>query len=428
MVPFVHSLRSTHPLYFLPLSLHNSSPPFSTFYANVFDLFQEGYPIHAQMGLAGTWFTLDRAQSQALNTCACPIWGQTVGCCNQAQSWCAGLAWSIEGGGGYWRSTFPKNHATWRMVASSACYHSYANTLDWNPTEEGCSLMNVVQLSNRLLLPPDGVSFSSQEGLVGYGWLDTPLGKTSAGDGRNFWTLVFDTETFSGPVVYILPEFYAQREPGSNVPYMPDPANGATGLQMGENAAEVQLVPAFKGAAGQAWRLPRMRMPMSGGRAVLSMGQRAYKRSDVGDKVEAALGAGVLNTSDLMSAGLSNKPACAGGGAPPCVQDAMFTVNAGEQRAYKMGVFNTSMVGEDVVWALQVDGCDEATEACWLPQYLTDAMEPLPEASAPADLKAARFPEKTTANPPHPAFDASSQSQASRYVYAEVFESVVNRR
>ena len=174
-----------------------------TLYANVFNLFQEGYPLHAQMGLAATWYTLDRAQGQAVGTCACPKWGAQVGCCNQVQSWCTGLAWSIEGGGGYWRDTFPKRHATWRLGATSACYNSYARTLDWDPTAGACAQMNVVQLSNRMLLPPDGVSLS-EEGLLGYGWLDTPMGKTDAEDGRNFWTLVFDAENFAGPVLYIL--------------------------------------------------------------------------------------------------------------------------------------------------------------------------------------------------------------------------------
>lgn len=64
-----------------------------TFYANVFDLFQEGYPINAQMGLAGTWYTLPREQGQEANTCACPKWGEEIQCCNQEQSWCTQMAW-----------------------------------------------------------------------------------------------------------------------------------------------------------------------------------------------------------------------------------------------------------------------------------------------------------------------------------------------
>jgi hypothetical protein len=45
----------------------------------------------------------------------------------------------------------------------------------------------------------------------------TPLGKTNATDARNFWTLIFDTETFSGPLGYYLPEFFAGRDRSADV-------------------------------------------------------------------------------------------------------------------------------------------------------------------------------------------------------------------
>lgn len=219
-----------------------------------------------------------------------------------------------------------------------------------------------------MLLPPDGASFM-QEGLVGYGWLATPFGKTSAGDGRNFWTLVFDTENFSGPALYILPEFFAQREPGQSVPPIPD-LGTCKALQMGPQASEVQMVPTFKAATGE-WRLPRMRFPQaarggSRGRTVLSMGHRAYHRADVADKLEAAIASGNSNYANtLMVQGVSSRPQCSDGSRPPCIADAAFTVNAGEQKTYKMGVFNTSMVGEDVVWSLQHDGCGAGEDFCW---------------------------------------------------------------
>ena len=62
-----------------------------------------------------------------------------------------------------------------------------------------------------MLLQPNGVSFA-KDGMVGVGYVRTPLGKTSAADGRNFWTLVFDTDNFAGPLGYVLPEFYAGRD------------------------------------------------------------------------------------------------------------------------------------------------------------------------------------------------------------------------
>jgi len=91
------------------------------------------------------------------------------------------------------------------------------------------------------------------------------MGKTTAEDGRNFWTLVFDTGAFKGPVLYVIPEFYAEREPDQQVAYIPDLGNGATGLQMGESSAEVQMVPTFQTSNGSgSWRLPRTRFPKNG--------------------------------------------------------------------------------------------------------------------------------------------------------------------
>jgi hypothetical protein len=146
------------------------------------------------------------------------------------------------------------------------------------------------------------------------------------------------------------------------------------------------------------------------------MGQKAYHRADVADRLETAIATGDANyTATLMVQGVSSRPQCSGGSRPPCVTDASFTVNDGEQKVYKMGVFNTSMVGDDVVWSLQHDGCGPAEEFCWMPQYLSSSMQPLPEISAPADLKAAKFDEKTNTNPPHGAFDATPPTSSRRY-------------
>jgi len=79
-----------------------------------------------------------------------------------------------------------------RVGRRAAPCSAYARTLGADPTsgDGACGAMSVAQLSNRFLLPPDGVAFET-EGLLGYGWLDTPLGKASAGHGgRHFWALV----------------------------------------------------------------------------------------------------------------------------------------------------------------------------------------------------------------------------------------------
>jgi hypothetical protein len=129
--------------------------------------------------------------------------------------------------------------------------------------------------------------------------------------------------------------------------------------------------------------------------------------------LEQAIATGKLDTTKLMAQGVGSRPSCLAHN--NCIADATFTVNSGQQKVYKMGVFNTTMVGDDVVWALQHDGCGAGEEYCWLPQYLTNTMQPLPEAAAPADLRRAHFEEKTSTNPPHGPFDATPGPSAARY-------------
>ena len=71
--------------------------------------------------------------------------------------------------------------------------------------------MGFVAVSNRMVLFPDGLPFEAGDGMLGVGYVKTPLGKVNASDPRNFWTLVLDAENFAGPVGYFLPEFWARR-------------------------------------------------------------------------------------------------------------------------------------------------------------------------------------------------------------------------
>ena len=71
-------------------------------------------------------------------------------------------------------------------------------------------------VSNRLVLPADGISFESPaEGMLGQAYLSTRLGATSAAGaassttGRsNSWLLVLDALNFAGPVAYASPQFW----------------------------------------------------------------------------------------------------------------------------------------------------------------------------------------------------------------------------
>lgn len=64
-----------------------------------------------------------------------------------------------------------------------------------------------IQLSNNILVSIDAFSFEKNrdgdtDGMLGYMLQRTPLGKMHPNDNRNFWTVIIDTENFSGPILY----------------------------------------------------------------------------------------------------------------------------------------------------------------------------------------------------------------------------------
>jgi hypothetical protein len=68
-------------------------------------------------------------------------------------------------------------------------------------------LGGAIQVSNNILLAPDGYSFEPNsnedvDGMLGYMLQRTPIGKMHADDDRNYWTIIVDAENFQGPLVY----------------------------------------------------------------------------------------------------------------------------------------------------------------------------------------------------------------------------------
>lgn len=57
----------------------------------------------------------------------------------------------------------------------------------------------------------DRITFAEHgSGMLGVAYVKTPFGKVNASDGRNFWTVVLDSTSFSGPLGYFLPEFWCE--------------------------------------------------------------------------------------------------------------------------------------------------------------------------------------------------------------------------
>ena len=113
---------------------------------------------------------------------------------------------TLEGGPGYWIGQLPTLVPKWRVNGVAGCYKQQVSTSLFNfgsANTKACNTMGVVQLSNRLLLAPDGLTFAGDGGMLGTAYIKTGFGKKAASDNRNAWTLVMDTQTFSGPVMYV---------------------------------------------------------------------------------------------------------------------------------------------------------------------------------------------------------------------------------
>jgi hypothetical protein len=161
------------------------------------------------------------------------------GCCNAdgsgniSRGSCSFLYETIEGG--------PQDDERWRTMANVGCFSYTAGTglfltggnnhpITSPDNQHPCDEIAFVSLSNQMVMQPNGAAFS-KHGMLGVGYVRTPLGKVSAEDNRNFWTLIFDTENFSGPLGYYLPEWFAGRDRsaatsdrGPNPRGSPDPA------------------------------------------------------------------------------------------------------------------------------------------------------------------------------------------------------------
>lgn len=209
----------------------------------------------------------------------------------------------IEGGLGWWRDTrFATPTPKFIMGGVALNFVEWANGpgagkgRDW---EQPRGKYAVVQLSPRLLWPPDGLNL--KQGTcgewLGYGYLPLPLTdpkETTAGapvpTGNQCWTLFLNTENFKGPATFFAPYFWSKvtvERPdlaGMFLDARPSEANRA--LQM-----ETQFIPAVEAtddAANRYARVARTLFPANAdGQSAVAHRMTSYKKAALWDAVEA---------------------------------------------------------------------------------------------------------------------------------------------
>jgi hypothetical protein len=163
--------------------------------------------------------------------------------------------------------------------------------------------MGIAQLSPRLLVPPDGLTFRSGTcgELLGYAWMALPLTepKTTTArlplpTGNQCWTLFLNARNFRGPVAFYTPATWS-RISRRHPPAVGRGLDARPGLVTG-GAIEINTVPRFIGhdANGVAYtRIPRLQFPTDKeGRTVLIHNLTHYSKDALYRQVEAWLAGG----------------------------------------------------------------------------------------------------------------------------------------
>ena len=231
---------------------------------------------------------------------------------------------TIEGGLGFWGSTrFGSTTAKFRMNGTANGYNHEISSPGWgfgNTKALSPEQMGIAQLSPRLLVPPDGLTF--REGtcgeLLGYAWMALPLTEpkaTTAGlpisTGNQCWTMFLNSKNFKGPVAFYTPATWS-RISRRHPPAVGRGLDARPGLVTG-GAIEINTVPRFiaKDAKGADYaRIPRLQFPADEqGRTVLIHNLTHYSKDALYNQVAAWLAGGELPAGKFDEKA-STIPAC----------------------------------------------------------------------------------------------------------------------
>jgi len=171
-----------------------------------------------QIGLPSTWITPNNSDNTT--GALCPIgtyardnWPQ------HAPTW-DNYFQTIEGGPGYWvGNRFHYGPPKFSMNSTPNCYTNQIASPGWRffgsngPLAD--SLLGIAQLSNSIIIPPDGLTFAGEPNgeMLGLSYMALPLTSTSYDTtpvGENNWTLFLNSTNFKGPIAYFLPETWSK--------------------------------------------------------------------------------------------------------------------------------------------------------------------------------------------------------------------------
>ena len=277
-----------------------------------------------QLGLSGSWVTPNNESepaSIAQQVCANSAdWlrNDTINSSNGSRGF--DVMQTIEGSLGWWgNQKFKTIMPKFTIGPVQDCYSNQLQGPGWNffgfasgedPTPRDKT--GLVQISNRMLIPPDGLTlepdFSGAQ--VGYSWMSLPLPTFDHAynnmAGENSWTMFINSKNFKGPLVFIAPQFFADGLVKN--PSQKGLTLDVKGGRLGSLAAEWASIPFYKytDTAGTIYtKIPGLEFPVdANGNFALSRDLTAYGSSAISDSFRSALASGGALPQSTNAAGI----------------------------------------------------------------------------------------------------------------------------
>jgi hypothetical protein len=251
-----------------------------------------------QIGLAGCWITPDNSDNKDK-----PLAPQGT----LARQWPGrGPTWesvfqTVEGGLGYWAGNhFRYGSPKFSMNATPQCYDYEIGSPGWSFFYSNQALpdnrLGIAQLSNRLLIPPDGLPFQGNPHgeFLGYSWMALPFTDAAAGDpptGDQSWTCFLSAANFKGPIAYYIPETWSKIGKLFKYPFLYGRGLDARPGNMGGGAMEINTVPRFDAQDSRGVRyskIPKLCFPVDDqGRSLLVQDVTYYSKAALYDAFKA---------------------------------------------------------------------------------------------------------------------------------------------
>jgi len=372
-----------------------------SFYAAAWSLIDE--PLAGfQVGLPGTWIIPDNSDNK--DTPLAPVGTYARDHMPERGPTYETVFQTLEGGQGYWaRVHFRYGPPKFSMNATPQCYDYEVASPGWSFFSSNQALpdnrLGIAQLSNRLLIPPDGLPFQGNPNgqFLGKAYMALPFTDPVAGDpptGDQSWTCFLTAANFKGPIAFYIPETWSKIGKLFDYPFIYGRGLDARAGKASGGAMEINTVPGYQAADSRGItysKLPKLQFPVDDqGRTILVQDMTFYAKSALYDAFKAWRDGGPICSGRFDEAGASL----------PALTTQMPNYDQGGKKVGGVEKTFVPRVFEPHVWGLEwVDGTRSGMGI--FPQYyrlVGNGLQAVAASEVPAEtrLDAQAFPRAET--------------------------------